>query len=478
MFLKSILQTQITSIFGEFEILLVLLWLGIVMVIALAVQQSLPDNDPGKPYFLPGLFIKLIGGIGVGLIYEYNYRGGDTFSYFYTSGNLVICALNNPFDAFNIFFINKGTENLGYHIEAFSQYHFAFTYYYDTSAYFVSKFITPLTLLGFLSYYPTTILVASFSYIGIWGLYRTVTSYYPTLFREMAIAVLFIPSVFAWGSGIFKDSITLSMLGISVYAFHSFFVLKKRRFFYFVVNVLACYCILNIKPYIVLCFLPFAFYWIGAQSQQNIKSGLARFVFGPFLLFFFVVLGLVLLQFLTAFLPQYALENVFAESNTKRMDLLQAYNYADGIGSTYDIGDFEPNLTGAISKLPISVWTTFFRPYIFESRNPVMFVAAIESSIMILFLIVIAVQTKGIALIKNLFRDPFVTFAFGFSIAFAFMCGLTSGNFGNLVRYKIPCLPFFVASLFIARYYYYYDKEQELKTFTTISPKTKSLVNS
>jgi hypothetical protein len=32
------------------------------------------------------------------------------------------------------------------------------------------------------------------------------------------------------------------------------------------------------------------------------------------------------------------------------------------------------------------------------------------------------------------------------------MVGLTSGNFGNLVRYKIPCIPFFIGSLIIIDY--------------------------
>jgi hypothetical protein len=29
------------------------------------------------------------------------------------------------------------------------------------------------------------------------------------------------------------------------------------------------------------------------------------------------------------------------------------------------------------------------------------------------------------------------------------MVGLTSGNFGNLARYKIPCIPFFMSGLYI-----------------------------
>ncbi|NNF02533.1 MAG: hypothetical protein HKN22_07590 [Bacteroidia bacterium] len=42
-----------------------------------------------------------------------------------------------------------------------------------------------------------------------------------------------------------------------------------------------------------------------------------------------------------------------------------------------------------------------------------------------------------------------MTFCIIFSLFFAFSVGLSTSNFGSLVRYKIPLLPFFVAALFI-----------------------------
>jgi hypothetical protein len=41
-----------------------------------------------------------------------------------------------------------------------------------------------------------------------------------------------------------------------------------------------------------------------------------------------------------------------------------------------------------------------------------------------------------------------------FSLFFAFSVGLSTPNFGALARLKIPCLPFFVASLFALRHLY------------------------
>ncbi len=40
-----------------------------------------------------------------------------------------------------------------------------------------------------------------------------------------------------------------------------------------------------------------------------------------------------------------------------------------------------------------------------------------------------------------------------FSIFLAFAIGISTSNFGSLVRYKIPAMPFYVASLFIINHY-------------------------
>ena len=40
-------------------------------------------------------------------------------------------------------------------------------------------------------------------------------------------------------------------------------------------------------------------------------------------------------------------------------------------------------------------------------------------------------------------------YCFLFAFIFALFVGATTNNFGTLVRYKIPCLPFYVISLFL-----------------------------
>jgi hypothetical protein len=65
---------------------------------------------------------------------------------------------------------------------------------------------------------------------------------------------------------------------------------------------------------------------------------------------------------------------------------------------------------------------------------------------------------------KTIARDPVVLYCLLFAILFALFVGATTANFGTLVRYKIPCMPFFIVALFIIQ-----DKTNKLKNSPVIS---------
>ena len=99
----------------------------------------------------------------------------------------------------NYFYFNEGT---GYPI-----------YFRDAQTFFVVRIASFFVILGAGSFIVSTMLFAYASYAGIWKLYQLFVMEFPELKKQMAIAILFIPSVFFWGSGIMKDTITLSAIG-------------------------------------------------------------------------------------------------------------------------------------------------------------------------------------------------------------------------------------------------------------------------
>jgi hypothetical protein len=66
--------------------------------------------------------------------------------------------------------------------------------------------------------------------------------------------------------------------------------------------------------------------------------------------------------------------------------------------------------------------------------------------------------------VKSIAKDPTVLYCLLFALLFALFVGATTANFGTLVRYKIPCMPFFVAAMFIIQ-----DRIKKLKNSLVIS---------
>jgi hypothetical protein len=118
---------------------------------------------------------------------------------------------------------------------------------------------------------------------------------------------------------------------------------------------------------------------------------------------------------------------------------------------------------GIISKAPAAIIAGLFRPVIWEAKNPFILISSLEN----FFLVILVLYTFFKIGIREYFsavsRDPFLTFSLVFSLLFAFGVGLASANFGALVRYKIPLLPFFVSSMFIMLDFYRKQKADKEK---------------
>src|SRR6516225_8062467 len=65
------------------DYLLLPIYVILIYLIAFNVRNRFyPVGHPWRQYFMPGLTIKIVGGILIGMIYQYNYGGGDTANYF------------------------------------------------------------------------------------------------------------------------------------------------------------------------------------------------------------------------------------------------------------------------------------------------------------------------------------------------------------------------------------------------------------
>lgn len=417
----------------------------IIIYLLAYYMRSIAADEIIKKYFIPALTAKIIGAIAIGVIYQFYYGGGDTFNFFNFGSKYIYEAFReSPLKALQLIFANGQYEpsTLNYALQIY--------FYKDLSSYFVVRVAALFDILTFHTYSATACWFALLSFTGIWALYKTFYRIYPSLHRQFAIAVLFVPSVFFWGSGILKDSLTICALGWLVYGVYNLFFLRKKFIVNLIIILASSYVIYAIKIYILLCFIPGSILWVVVTYFSRIRSILIKISLVP------AIFGTVIMLSYFAVLKvgednkRYSLENISQTAEITARWL--TYVSARQGGSVYTLGDFDYSLKGMIRKFVPGVWVTLFRPYIWEAKNPVMVLSALENFVILLFVAYIFLFRPGLfKAIRIIATNPFVLFCFVFSIAFAFAVGFSTYNFGSLVRYKIPMIPFFIAALFAIR---------------------------
>lgn len=419
------------------------LYLMVIYLVAYSVRGLVSDTHT-KRYFIPALTVKIIGAIAVGLIYQFYYGGGDTFNYFNNSKQIWEAFKESPTLAMSLIFAGNQYTSDNF------QYASLMYFFHDTSSYFVVRVAGLFDIFTFHTYSATATLFAVFSFSGLWAMYKGFYDLHKGLHVEFALAIFFIPSVFFWGSGLLKDTLTLGALGWATYATIRIFFHRKYSIIpHIVILILACYTVYTIKIYILLCFFPAIILWIFLYWRKIIPSAMLRALLTPIMIAIAVVLGYFALVAVGEDNKRYSLE---ALGQTAEITANYLYYISEKQGgSSYTLGDFDYSVTGMIKKLPLAINVTLFRPYLWEAKNPIMLLSALESLALLIFTIVILVRTKFLFTLKKI--DPTITFCLVFAISFAFAVGFSTYNFGSLVRYKIPLIPFYLIGLFVLNHY-------------------------
>lgn len=424
----------------------------LVYLVAYGVRP-LATDDINRKYFIPALTLKICGGIALGLVYQFYYGGGDTFTYFNLGSKHIWEAfLDSPGKGLMLIF---GKNE--YFPDTFSYASKIYTYR-DSASYFIVRIAGFFDILTFHTYSATAVLFSVLSFTGIWAMFLAFYKLYPALHKYLAIATFFIPSLFFWGSGILKDPITISALGWVTYCTYKIFFEKKSILIYVFILLISFYVLYSIKIYIILCFVPAALFWVFYGQISKIRNIVLRAMIAPLMLIFAATAGYYALIKIGEDSPRYNVENMLNTAEVTA-EWIHYVSVKEG-GSAYTLGDFDYSPMGVVRKFPLAVWVTLFRPYLWEVRNPVMLLAALESLAMLLFTIYVVYKCGFGKMLRLIPQKPVLLFCFVFAIAFSFAVGISTYNFGSLVRYKIPMMPFYLYGLFIALYYSKIEKNK------------------
>lgn len=439
------------DIIDLFDFILAPLYIIVILFIALNYQKKKELENPLYRFFVSGLLTKIFGGISFLLIYIYYYGSdSDTTMYYNTSVNLINMAGTNISVFFSVIFGNNSIENYSYFNKETGFPYF----YFDENSLAVSRLTVPFVVLGARSFMATTVLISTITYFGIWRLFLLFAEQNKEIVKQMAFAILFIPSVFFWGSGILKDSYTLSAacwLLVSVY----YIVIKKKKILFNIfIFIISFYILIAIKPYIFFAAFGGIIIMIVHYFIRDVQNKVLKYTVLPILIFLFVFGGIyIMLNVGNSIGGWYSsVDKIVEKAYITQQDLKQEY-YG---GNRFDIGSFDPTIGGILSKAQPAITAGLFRPFVWESRNPVMLLSGLENFIyLFLFFYVLLLSFMALFnlgfnyMLKTAFDNSLVVFSLVFSLMFAFMVGLTTANFGALVRYKIPLIPFFLSTLFI-----------------------------
>lgn len=417
-------------------------FVALIFFYARRVQSQYQDENPLYRYFTRGLITKVLAGFLVCLIYIFYYGGGDTIGYFESSRLMTRMLFINPEVYFSVLGGNLSIDNLNVY---YTSDLCCPDYYKDPQSFAVVRFVSPLVLISGFNYFAATALMALVSYGGIWRMFLLFNSLFPGMEKKLATAILFMPSVMFWGSAILKDTITFSALCWLTVSVYYVFIKPERRMYHFFTLALAVYLIISIKPYIFVAILPGATIWILFNRIKSISNPIIRLSVAPVIMLFGLGASSLVFSTFSESLGDYgSVDKALNKAVITKNDLTrEAYGQ-----NSFDIGEIDGSVSGLISKFPAAYMAGMFRPYMWDVTNPVMLMSALENSYLLLLIIRLLLRT-GPGFFIRVFSNPVLIFCFVFTIFFAFALGLTTANFGALVRYKIPAIPFFLLIIFV-----------------------------
>ena len=429
------------------DALLVPFYIFIILTCAYILRNIILEKEDKvvRQFFMWGLMLKMVGAIGLGLVYSFYYAGGDTSIYF--SDSLII------------HYAFAQNLNAWWHLmwqdalkidPASYDYQWQMTLRNDPQGFFVDKIVSLVNMLTFRTYMPSAVIMATLSFTGTWSLYKVLTDIYPELKKQLGYAVFFIPSVFFWGSGIGKDSICFGSLGWLTWASYNIFIKQRKIFYSLVMMAISSYLIAKVKPYILFSFIPAMAFWVLVEYRQRITNSFFKSLSTPFTIVVAIASGYILLVKLGDEFSSYSITN--AISTAQSFQDYHTFLAETANASGYNLGTFDGTITGALKMFFPAVNVTLFRPYLWEASSAIIFVSALESFGILLFTLSVFFRNGLLKPFSMIGKKPVILFAIIFALVFAYAVGFSAYNFGALVRYKIPCLPFFIGAMLMLDY--------------------------
>ena len=384
------------------------------------------------------------------MVIAYYYGFGDSHNYYQGVLDLHKAVSDDPSHLSDIY--SKMKLETTDRIYSYFFYDGTVAHYYMMVAknYLVSKLGLPFALLFNKSFLCISFCIAYLSFLGSWRIFKMFYEMYPHLHKKLAYATLYMPSILFWGVSLLKDSFCLFAMGFFIYAAYSIFIKRKNIIGSLIIIYLSGWLLYNLKPYILICLSAVFLLWYFLLFRDKIKDRTLRTVSTSLFILlaigagFFISQGLAKTEATAQFSSDQLVKTVQAQQSTFSGNT----TIAEGGGSNFGVGNTSSPFKMA-AMLPLGIVNTYFRPFPWDVHSPVMIISFLEAFAFIA-LTFMCFKRVGVGKTFNLiFSDPVIAFCFVFAILFGAIIGITTTNFGALMRYKIPSLPFYAIAFIL-----------------------------
>lgn len=374
-----------------------------------------------KRWQLISLFlIKVLSGIAYALFYKLPkyYAGSDTWRFYRLSLQEKEWLLDDPLRFTKDLFVHGYDKAGGLFVGENS-------YWNDLKSNVIIKMTAVMNVATNSSYYTNIILFNLLFIFGSVALFKLFNDVFPGKKWLIIFGIFLLPSTLFWCSGIHKDGLILSAVGLITYYFYA--GLKERKFSvkHILVIALCLILIFSLRNYVAIALLPalFCWWWSTKLTGRRWLPFLIVYLFGV-ILFFSSKYIIPALDF-----PQYVAQ--------KQFEFSQLEGASTVINKT-----LKPTVSSFISFLPSAIDMAFFRPHILEAKNLSYIPAALENILLIVILLVAFFRRD---------KKQKIPVAFWFCIFFSggilLLSGYTITLSGAIVRYRSISLPLIITPM-------------------------------
>lgn len=423
---------------GDFFIGLILSLL--VLFIAFLISKRIKDPTL-KIIFYLSILIKLFASIlNAFYVNAKLYQEPDALNYFNGAKELNTEFFNSATNIFKVLFYNvEHFLILGFNKEHFST--ITSTLGYEAS-FLMMKIGAIAGLISFNSFIGSSIIIGSITCISNWLLYKTFLEHFQKHKIELSLCILFIPSFNFWCTGFSKDAIVFSSLSFLIYFAHEIFIKKSFQNLNLPLAILSLYILIKLKIILGLIAIPSIILWIyllKIERKSELKPKNILFVFILFIFFAFIFFTTI--TSIEVF-EKYNLGNIFI-----KLQEIWSFNSNNLTEASYQLHNLNATPIGLFQLIPEALFTSLFRPHIFEIKSVGLGILSTEATI--LTIISIMAFLKFIKNYKQILCSPHFYFCIILSCSMAIVIGISCSNFGTLTRYKATIIPFYSVAMFI-----------------------------